>query len=138
MPGTAIALTLHLLGIIFWVGGMGARLILLGSVKPGTDEGVRSQLYQVQRGIHLRMEVPAFLLALLAGLFLVNAARITFHEAWFSVKMLLLPGVILVDLLASRQFKTFHATGKVGHAGGLFASLVVLALLMMLAAVTKF
>lgn len=138
MPGIGIALTLHLLGVIFWVGGMGARLILLSSVKPGTGEAVRSQLYRLQRGIHLRMEVPAFLLALLPGLFLVHAAGVTFHQAWFWVKMLLLPGLILVDLLASRQFKTFNTSGQVGQAGGLFAILVVLALLMIFVAQAKF
>lgn len=59
--------------------------------------------------------VPAFLLALLAGLFLIHAAGVTFHEAWFSVKIALLLGVILVDLLASRQFKAFNASGQVGR-----------------------
>ncbi len=138
MAGIGIARTLHLVGVIFWVGGMGARLILLGSVRSGTYEAVRSQLYEVQRRIHLRLEVPAFLLALLAGLFLVHAERVTFHQAWFSVKMLLLLGVILVDLLASRRFKAFKTSGKEGRAAGLFAVLALFALLMVLAGLTKF
>jgi uncharacterized membrane protein len=138
VSGTKIALTLHLVGVIFWVGGMGARLILLGSVRSGTDEGVRGQVYEAQRGIHLRLEVPAFLLALLAGLFLVHAGRVNFHQAWFSVKMLLLLGVILVDVLASRQFKAFRRSGKEGRIAGPFGVLVVLALLMVLAVLTKF
>jgi uncharacterized membrane protein len=138
VSGIKLALTLHLVGVIFWVGGMGARLILLGSVRSGTDEGVRGQVYEAQRGIHLRLEVPAFLLALLAGLFLVHADRINFHQAWFSIKMLLLLGVILVDVLASRQFKAFRRSGKEGRISGPFGVLVVLALLMVLAVLTKF
>ena len=138
MSGIKVALTLHLVGVIFWVGGMGARLILLGSTKSGTDEGVRGQVYEGQRGIHLRLEVPAFLLALLAGLFLVHSGRVNFHQAWFSVKMLLLLGVILVDVLASRQFKAFKRSGKEGRIAGLFGVLVVLALLMVFAVLTKF
>ena len=138
MSGIKVALTLHLVGVIFWVGGMGARLILLGSVRSGTDEGVRGQVYEAQRRIHLRLEVPAFLLALLAGLFLVHAGRVNFHQAWFSVKMLLLLGVILVDVLASRQFKAFRRSGKEGRIAGPFGVLVVLALLMVLAVLTKF
>ncbi len=130
--------TFHLLGVIFWVGGMGARLILLGSTTSGMDEAVRSHLYDVQRRIHLRLELPAFLLALLGGLFLVYATGVTFHQAWFSMKMLLLLGVILLDPLASRQFKAFRTSGKEGRAAGLFAVLVVLAVLMVLAALTKF
>ncbi len=138
MSGIKVALTLHLVGVIFWVGGMGARLILLGSVRSGTDEGARGQVYEAQRGIHLRLEVPAFLLALLPGLFLVHAGRVNFHQAWFSVKMLLLLGVILVDVLASRQFKAFRRSGKEGRIAGPFGVLVVLALLMVLAVLTKF
>ena len=130
--------TLHLLGVIFWVGGMGARLILLGSATSGMDEAARSQLYEAQRRIHLRSELPAFLLALLAGLSLVYATGVTFHQAWFSVKMLLLLGVILLDPLTSRQFKAFRTSGKEGRAAGLLTVLVVLALLMVLAALVKF
>jgi uncharacterized membrane protein len=133
-----IAKMLHLLGVIFWVGGMGARLCLLGSTTSGMNEAVRNQLYEAQRRIHLRMELPAFLFALLAGLFLVHAAGVTFHQTWFSVKMLLLLGVILLDPLASRQFKAFKASGREGRAAGLLALLVAFAVLMVLAALTKF
>ncbi len=138
MSGIAIAKTLHLLGVIFWVGGMGARLLILGSAASGMDEAERNQLYEAQRRIHLRMELPAFLLALLTGLSLVLAAGVTFHQAWFSVKMLLLLGVILLDPLASRQFKAFKKSGKEGRAAGLFTLLALLALVMVLAAVIKF
>ncbi len=138
MSGIGIVRTVHLLGVIFWVGGMGARLILLGSATSGMDESARGQLYDAQRRIHLRLELPAFLLALLAGLSLVYATGVTFHQAWFSVKMLLLLGVILVDLLASRRFKAFKTSGREGQAAGLFAVLALFALLMVLAGLTKF
>jgi uncharacterized membrane protein len=133
-----IARTLHLLGVVFWVGGMGARLLLLGSVTAETPESVRGQLYEAQRRVHLRMEVPAFLIALLAGLFLMYAAGVTFRQTWFSMKVLLLVGVIFVDLLASRRFRAIRASGDAGGAAGLTSALVVLALLMVFAAVTKF
>ncbi len=135
---TEIARTLHLLGVVFWVGGMGARLLLLDSVTPGTGALARGQLYEAQRRVHLRMEVPAFLLTLLAGLFLTYAAGVTFRQAWFSAKMVLLAGVILVDLLASRRFRAIRASDDKGGAAGLTVALVALALLMVFAAVTKF
>ena len=138
MSGIGIAKTLHHLGVIFWVGGMGARLLLLGSATSGMGEPVRNQLYEAQRRIHLRMELPAFLLALLAGLSLVLAAGVTFRQTWFSVKMLLPLGVILLDPLASRMFKAFKKSGKEGRAAGLFTLLALLALVMVLAAVIKF
>jgi uncharacterized membrane protein len=135
---TGIARTLHLLGTVFWIGGMGARLVLLGSVTAQTPESVRGQLYDAQRRVHLRMEVPAFLLALLAGLFLMYAGGITFRQTWFSVKVLLLVGVIFVDFLASRRFRAIRASADAGGAAGLTSALVLLALLMVFAAVTKF
>ncbi|MGH7410627.1 MAG: hypothetical protein ACREJ6_06155 [Candidatus Methylomirabilis sp.] len=138
LAGIEVARTLHLLGVIFWIGGMGGRLVLLGSVRSGTDEAVRNQLYEAQRRVHLRREVPAFLLALLAGLVPVYAAGITFHHAWFSVKMLLLLGVVVVDVLASRQFKAVKIGGREGRVAALGAALAVFALLMVFAALTKF
>lgn len=138
MLGFQIAITLHLVGIIFWIGGLGARLILLNAVKSDVNEGVRSQLYQIQRGIHLRMETPAFVVALMAGLFLIHATKVTFHQSWFSAKIALILGIIVLDLLASRQFKACNTSGRVGQAAALFASLVVCTLLTLVAVTTKF
>ena len=133
-----IARVLHLVGIIFWIGSMWARLILLSSVRSGTDERVRSQLYQIQRSIHLRMEIPAFLLALLAGGFLIHPTGVTFQQVWFSVKIALVFGVIVVTLLASRQFKAFNTSGQVGQTAGLLVILVVCVLLIVFATRTRF
>lgn len=133
-----IAKTLHLAGIIFWIGGLGGRLILLNSVKSDANEGVRSQLYQVQRGIHLMMEAPGLVVALMSGLFLIHAAQVNFHLPWFRAKIALALGVIVVGLLASRQIKAFNVSGRAGQAVALFASLVVFTLLALVAVTTKF
>ena len=138
MSGFQIAIALHLAGIIFWIGGLGARLILLNSAQSDTNQGARSQIYQLQRGIHLMMEVPALVLTLMPGLFLVHATKVTFHQSWFMAKMALVLGLIVVDLLALRQFKAFNTSGRVGQPIALFASLVVFTLLTLVAVLTKF
>lgn len=138
MLGLQLAITFHLVGIIFWFGGLGARLILLNAAKSGTSEGGRSQLYQLQRSIHLMMETPAFVVALIAGLFLTHATKVTFTQPWFRAKIALVVGAIVVGLLTSRQFKAFNATGRAGQAVLLFASLVVFTLLTLVAVLTKF
>lgn len=107
MPGFQLAITFHLVGIIFWLGGLGARLILLASAEPGTNEGWRSQLCRLQRKIHLMMETPAFVVALIAGLYLTHATKVTPTQPWFRAKIALILGVIAIDLLTSRQFKAF-------------------------------
>ncbi|MBI2882947.1 MAG: CopD family protein [Candidatus Methylomirabilis oxyfera] len=138
MLGFQLAITFHLAGIIFWLGGLGARLILLNSANAGANEGGRSQLYQLQQKIHLMMEAPAFVVALMAGLFLVHATKVTFNQPWFRAKIALVLGLIAVSLIASRQFKAFNASGRVGQAMGLFAGLVVFTLLTLVAVLTKF
>ena len=139
MLGLQIAITLHLVGIIFWIGGLGARLVLLISVKSGASEEARSQFHQLQKGIHLMMETPGSVITLLAGGFLIHATKITVHQSWFGAKMALVLGVIVVELLASRQIKAFKMSGRVGQqAVALFASLVVFTLLALVAVTTKF
>lgn len=138
MPGFQIAVIIHVAGIIFWIGGMAARLIFLNFAPSGAKEGVRSQLYQVQRSIHFMMEIPGFLMTLLAGGYLIHAAQVNFSMSWFRAKIALVVGLIVVELLAARQIKAFNTSGLVGQAMGLLAGLVALTLLALVAVVTKF
>jgi uncharacterized membrane protein len=140
MAGLLIALSraLHLLGVVFWIGGIGARLVLLGSAGAGAGEAPGAQLYEIQRKIHLRLEIPAFLLALVTGLLLVYAQGVTFGHAWFSVKMLLLVGIIVVDVLASRRFKRLRTGGEGVRAADVGTALVALVLLILFVAVSRF
>jgi uncharacterized membrane protein len=138
MLGVPIATILHLMGIIFWIGGMAARLLLISSAKSGTSENVRSQLHQIQRGIHFMMEIPGSVITILAGGFLINAAQVNFHLPWFRAKISLVIGLIVIEFLASRQIKAFTANGRAGSAIGLFASLVIFTLLTLVAVITKF
>ncbi|MDE2180723.1 MAG: CopD family protein [candidate division NC10 bacterium] len=138
MLGFQLAIAFHLVGIIFWLGGLGARLILLNAAKSGANEGARFQLYQLQRTIHLMLETPAFVVALIAGLYLTHATKVTPSQPWFRAKIALVLGLIVVGLLASRRFKAFNASGRVGQAATLVASLVVFTLLTLVAVLTKF
>lgn len=138
MIGFQIAVTLHLVGIISWIGGIAARLILLNSAQSGANESVRSQFRQLQQGIHRMMEIPGSVITLLAGGFLIHAAQVNFHLPWFRAKIALVLGLIVVELLASRQIKAFNVSGRPGQAMGLFASLVVFTLLTLVAVTTKF
>lgn len=138
MLGLQLAIIFHLVGIIFWIGGMAARLILLNSAGSGASESARSQFRQLQQGIHRMMEIPGSVMTLLAGGFLIHAAQVNFHLPWFRAKIALVLGLIVVELLASRQIKAFNVTGRAGQAMGLFAGLVVFTLLILIAVVTKF
>lgn len=133
-----LAVTVHLAGVIFWLGGVGTRLVLLDSMKSGVNEGWRSQFYQAQRKIHLMLETPAFVVALLAGWFLAHAAKVKFSHSWFQAKIVLILGLIAVGLLVSRQFKAFNTSGRAGQAAPLLVGLVVFTVLTLFAVLTKF
>jgi uncharacterized membrane protein len=138
MLGLQIAVTLHLVGIIFWVGGLAARLVLLNSAQSGANESARSQFRQLQQGIHFLMEIPGSVITLLAGGFLIHAAQVNFHLPWFRIKIVLVLGLIVVELLASRQIKAFNVSGRAGQAAALFASLVVFTMLTLVAVKLRF
>ena len=138
MSGLQLAIAFHLVGIIFWLGGLGARLILLDSATSDVNERGRSQLYPLQRKIHLVMESPAFVVTLMAGLFLTHATKVTLSQPWFRAKIALVLGLIVVGLFASRQFKAFNAGGRAGQAVTLAAGLLVFTVLTLVAVLTKF
>jgi uncharacterized membrane protein len=138
MLGLQIAVTLHLVGIIFWIGGLAARLVLLNSAQSGANESARSQFRQLQQGIHRMMEIPGSVITLLAGGFLISAAQVNFHLPWFRIKIALVLGLIVVELLASRHIKAFNVSGRVGQAVALLASLVVFTLLILVAVKLRF
>ncbi len=128
-----VVLTTHIFGVIFWIGGLGVRLLLLSSVDSGATEVARNQLYETQRRLFRGIEVPAFLLALVAGLILVYSDINTYQRTRFMVKMLLVAGAIAVDIVALRQFEGLKATGKQGRASAFGLVLVVMTALMLFA-----
>ncbi len=132
-PLIKIVLTIHIFGIIFWIGGLGMRLFLLGSVNAGTGEVVRQQFFATQQRIFRQIEIPAFIIALIAGLFLVYSGMNYYQRPWFLVKMLFVVGAIILDMVASRRFETVRETGKEGQAMGLGLILAGMAVLMLFA-----
>jgi uncharacterized membrane protein len=128
-----VILTIHELGVIFWIGGLGVRLLLLSAVSAETNEVSRTQFYDMQRRLFRGIEVPAFLLALVAGLVLVYSDVNTYQQTRFMVKMILVAVAVVVDVVALRQFDGLRATGKSGRASAFGLILVGITAAMLLA-----
>ena len=128
-----IILTTHELGVIFWIGGLGVRLLLLSSVSAETNELSRTQLYDTQRRLFRGIEVPAFLLALIAGLVLVYSDVNTYQQTRFTVKMILVAVAVVMDVVTLRQFDGVRATGKSGRASAFGLILIAITVGMLLA-----
>ncbi len=107
----AAVLTLHLTGVVFWVGSLMARVLLLGRLAaPGSAEA-RPVVAGLHRRLHLMVEVPAFLMLLIAGLALLHLTGTPLTAPWLLVKLLLVAILLALDGLVSVQIKR-AAAGK--------------------------
>ncbi|MEK7338054.1 MAG: CopD family protein [candidate division NC10 bacterium] len=107
----AAVLTLHLTGIVFWVGSLMARVFLLGRLaSPGSAEA-RPVVAGLHRRLHLMVEVPAFIVLLIAGLALLHLPRSSLTAPWLLAKLALVAVLLALDGLVSVQIKR-AAAGK--------------------------
>ncbi len=101
----AAVLTLHLTGIVFWVGSLMARVFLLGRLaSPGSAEA-RPLVAGLHRRLHLMVEVPAFIVLLIAGLALLHLTRSSLTASWLLAKLVLVAVLVVLDGLVSVQIK---------------------------------
>lgn len=110
---TAVAavLTLHLTGIVFWLGSLMARVLLLGRLAAPGSADARPVVAVLHRRLHLMVEVPAFSLLLIAGLALLHLTRTSLTAPWLLIKLALVAILLALDGLVSVQIKR-AVTGK--------------------------
>ena len=112
MPSVlAFVLTLHLTGIVFWVGSLMARIFLLGRLAAPGSADARPVVAVLHRRLHLMVEVPAFLMLLIAGLALLHLTGTPLTAPWLLVKLFLVALLLALDGLVSVQIKR-AAAGK--------------------------
>lgn len=106
MPkGLAFVLTLHLTGIIFWVGSLMARVLMLGRLAAPGSADARPVVAVLHRRLHLMVEVPAFSLLLIAGLALLHLTGTSLTAPWLLMKLLFVAILLALDGLVSVQIK---------------------------------
>jgi uncharacterized membrane protein len=106
MPkGLAFVLTLHLTGIVFWVGSLMARVLMLGRLAAPGSADARPVVAVLHRRLHLMVEVPAFSLLLIAGLALLHLTRTSLTAPWLLIKLLFVAILLGLDGLVSVQIK---------------------------------
>lgn len=106
MPkGLAFVLTLHLTGIVFWVGSLMARVLMLGRLTAPGSADARPVVAVLHRRLHLMVEVPAFSLLLITGLALLHLTRTSLTAPWLLMKLLFVAILLALDGLVSVQIK---------------------------------
>ena len=112
MPSVlAFVLTLHLTGIVFWVGSLMARVLMLGRLAAPGSADARPVVAVLHRRLHLMVEVPAFIVLLIAGLALLHLTRSSLTASWLLTKLVLVAVLVALDGLVSVQIKR-AAAGK--------------------------
>lgn len=101
----AFVLTLHLTGIVFWVGSLMARVLMLGRLTAPGSADARPVVAVLHRRLHLMVEVPAFSLLLIAGLALLHLTRTSLTAPWLLIKLLFVAILLALDGLVSVQIK---------------------------------
>lgn len=106
MPkGLAFVLTLHMTGIVFWVGSLMARVLMLGRLAAPGSADARPVVALLHRRLHLFVEAPAFVVLFIAGLALLHLTRAPLTATWLLVKLLLVVALLGLGGLVSVQIK---------------------------------
>jgi uncharacterized membrane protein len=82
-----------------------ARVLLLARLASPGSADARPVVAGLSRRLHLIVEVPAFMLLLIAGLALLHATRTSLTAPWLLVKLALVAVLLALDILVSVQIK---------------------------------
>lgn len=93
MDGVLLALTLHVVGFTFWVGGLFTLALFLSAA--GDDAAVRAKIGAVARRV-ARATDGAALLAIVAGATLLVMRSWDLKQPWMHMKLTFVVGLIAV------------------------------------------
>ena len=125
--GLAFVLTLHLTGIVFWVGSLMARVLMLGRLAAPGSADARPVVAILHRRLHLMVEVPAFSLLLIAGLALLHLTRTSLTAPWLLIKLLFVAILLGLDGLVSVQIKRAVAGKRISASQPVLYAIAVVA-----------
>lgn len=112
---TLIAWTLvfHILGIVFWMGGLLVVTHVLAYDAESPSAEVHEALDGLERKLLNGLVHPGGLIAIISGLILISTNTPYYlHAAWLHVKLLMVLFVIVLDAVTVIRARAFHA-GKI-------------------------
>lgn len=134
------ALAAHIIGIVFWLGGLlvAARILMvLGNSGPADAQ---KALVAVERRVLKGFVHPGAAITVLAGVALAAIDPAYLRQPWLHLKLILVLILIAVDLFLTIRFRSYEA-GRApiepGQAKLLHASVALLLLLIVILAVVK-
>lgn len=110
----AYSLSLHLIALVMWVGGLMIGTLLMKNAAVAGEAGnpgVQSGFKKVFRGFI----VPGMILATATGLYQFGLRGASFYmkQGWFHAKITLLLGLFVVTFLVGREIGRAASSGQV-------------------------
>jgi putative membrane protein len=104
----AWALVFHIIGFVFWVGGLLVTTTVLALHTQQESPEARLPLEHLEAKLLKGMAHPGAAITVLAGLTVLWLQPAFLHEHWLHAKLFLVAILIAVDLVVYTRTKAFH------------------------------
>jgi protoporphyrinogen IX oxidase len=108
----AWALLFHIVGIVFWIGGLLFATQVLAMHTQETSPEVRATLTRLERKVMKGIAHPGAAITVVAGFVVVYLQPDYMQQKWLHAKLFLVAILIGLDLIATFRAKAFQA-GKI-------------------------
>jgi putative membrane protein len=133
------ALVAHIIGIIYWLGGLIVAAQIMSRLGDEGSPERRQALAEVESKLLKRIVHPGAAVTVLAGIAIVVISPDYLRQSWLHVKLAFIVILIAVDLLMTVRFRAWQAgRGPVpGQARLYYGSMAVLLFFIVTLAVLK-
>ncbi len=107
--GVAWALVFHILGFVFWMGGLLVVTQVLAMHTEETAPEARDTLTRLENKLLKGIVHPGAAIAVLAGIVVVALQPDYLRQTWLHAKLSLVAILIALDLIVYFRAKAFHA-----------------------------
>lgn len=107
--GLAWALVFHILGFVFWMGGLLVVTQVLAMHAEETAPGARDALTRLENKLLKGIIHPGAAITVVAGIVVVALQPDYLHQNWLRAKLSLVAILIALDLIVHFRVKAFHA-----------------------------
>ena len=107
--GVAWALVFHILGVVFWMGGLLVVTQVLAMHTQATAPEARDALTRLETKLLKGIVHPGAAITVLAGIIVVALQPDYLHQNWLHAKLALVAILIALDLIVHFRAKAFHA-----------------------------
>jgi putative membrane protein len=102
---------IHVLFIFIWIGGLLTLTRLLGYLSKENVE-VQGRLARICKRIYLFVDLPAMIIAIAAGLYLLFQVQFGASMGWFHMKMTFAVLLVVCDIICGKMIFSINRLGK--------------------------